>query len=301
MLWLIGAASAAEFWVGGGLAAGVAYEDGAVGAMATDSVSQVELDVTMDADRLTGGLEVDFHLDPAAIGWNDQIPVEALWVRYDGEQGYVRPGVFTPDMGLEGWDDWENYQPSFSAMWDASAVGRVLGVEVGRDIDEGGTVFVFGGADLDWSAPYDGYWEPTAGIGYSNEADAWGTWSGVYMRPKIEHYGVIAAVELYPHEKVWVSVDGNVSLLNTAPFASGQVMITALPETLVSPILRVEGVMDKQDVAGVGYNYAAGVGARVQPVDFARASVEAKMLVGDDGSEPAAYLTIDVFRPEPEE
>lgn len=301
-MWLlVGAASAADFWIGGGLAAGIAYEEGAVAPMATSTVSQVELDVTMDADRITGAAEIDVHLDPAALGWNDQIPVEALWVRFDGEQGYVLGGVSSPNIGLEGWDDWENYLPSTSATFDNVSAGRVLGVEVGRDLDEGGTVFGFGGMDLDWSAPFEDYWEPTAGVGYASEQDGWGTWSGVCMRPKSEHYGLFAAIEVYPSDLFSVAIDGTASLLDTQPFVAGQLVVNVLPDTLVTPVARVEGIYDPTDAAGVGYDMSASLGARVQPVDWGRANVEAKVYVGDDGASPAAYLTIDIFRPEPEE
>lgn len=296
MLLLVGAALAADVWIGGGASAGVAYEGGAIAPMATSTVSQVELDATLDADRLSAAAEIDVHIDPAAPAWDDQIPVEALWVQYTGENGYFKAGISTPDIGLEGWDDWENYLPSLSATFDGAAVGRVLGVELGKPLDEGGQVFVFGGADLDWSSPYEGAWEPTGGIGYSSEQEAWATWSGVYMRPGLEQYGLLAAIEIYPHEKVWVSVDGTASLLDTAPFVSGQLVVNILPDTLVTPVVRVEGIYDPKDAVGAGYDMSASVGARVQPVDWARVNLEGKAYVGGGTVSPAAYLTLDVFR-----
>lgn len=288
-----------DTWFGGGVSLGAYATPDAAGTFASTTVSQAEADARFATGVVYGRLDLDVHMDPASPAWDGQVPLEWAMLQVSPGTWFVRAGVTNPNIGLEDWDDWVNYLPTTSVLFDGASPGRLGGGEVGWTFSDGGQAFVFGGWDMDWAAP-------SFGGGYASEQDAWSTWSGLVAQPTLDFgtgtpglYGFFGALEIYPADALWLTLDGGGGVMGGSPFAGAQLIANVLPEAVVQPVARVEGVFDPDDMMGAPVA-TASVGARVQPLDWLRVAVEGKYSV-DPATENGlgAFLTLDVWRPEP--
>jgi hypothetical protein len=209
----------------------------------------------------------------------------------------VRGGVLNPNMGLEDWDEWNNYLPTFSLMFDGASPGRVLGGEAAWALGDSGQAFAFGGADLDFAGR--GTMTPLGGGGAFYEADSWATWSGVAVYPADEYWGVFAAVDCYPLDALWLSIDGGAGTSAGEPYAGGQLVVNVLPEAMVAPVARGELIYDPGGAALGLPDGTASAGARVAPLEGLQVALEVKAVFADGETTPGAYLSVQLFEPEP--
>lgn len=270
----------------GGAVGGTA--DVAPGAVASDTQAQVE--VSGGAGAVTFLAQLDVHVDPLAgeivTPW---APQEAS-VRGQFGAASVTAGVFNPQMSFEDWDPWANYLPAFSVLFNAAQPGQVAGANLGLAAGPG-EAFVYGGTDLSWGWPADTAAAPTFGAGYVAETDTWGTWSGVAAYPTLDLYGAFLAGEVY-FDVASVALDGGVGTSAGAPWAALQGYVVALPEALVRPTVRLEGVYEKDGALGAPHDLRASLGAVAVPVPWLHVGLEGAMLHTPEGWSPAATLSL---------
>lgn len=294
---VFGVALAGETWIGGGVGAAAGVFPGF-----QDINAQVELDARFEAGRVFGRFDVDFNTYYVAGETSFLLPPEWAMIQVGREGPFARAGVFNPNIGLEDWDIRNNYLPSFSQMFNYASAGRVLGGELGFHFGDGSEVAAFVGSDMDWD-DYD-ISSPTliTGAWVSAEKDLFSTWSGVVLYPMDSYYGLFAAIEVYPHDLVWVTLDGGVGFSESSPYAGGQLVVNVLPEAIVTPVARGEAFYDPDDALGLGLKGTASVGARSYPNDWLTLQVEGKALFGDDtnpGVHPGVYVSAWAHRADP--
>ncbi|MFZ5475921.1 MAG: hypothetical protein ACOZNI_04025 [Myxococcota bacterium] len=303
-------------WYGGAVSTGASLDrDPGLGVLPF----QVEADARLETGPIYA--RVDLNVFPMmttgsdVVGWEDVDGVRVLglesepgvadptllpeWamVQVGTEQYKVRVGVTNPNFGLEDWDTWNNYLPTFSTHFNAATPGRILGAEPAMQFDDGTEIFAFGGYDLDFG-------EVAAGAGIWTEQDSWSTWSGVASYPALGMHEVIVAAEVYPFEVLWISVDGVVGVMGREPFAGGQVVFNIAPEQVVTPVVRLEGLLDPTGALG-GYeggvpDATASVGLRAHPTEFSQIAVEGKMTTFGPGfTEGGLVVRLDFFTPAP--
>lgn len=107
----------------------------------------------------------------------------------------------------------------------------------------------------------------------------------------------MGALELYPHDLVWVTFDGGAGLVEGTPWAGGGVILNVLPEATVVPSARVEGVYDPDGVLGAPVKGTASVALRAYPTDFITLQLEGKALLADEVS-PGVYAAVWFNRPD---
>lgn len=298
MLLLVTIAAAADVWVGGGALTGVTVTEGGVDL----PLSQAELDFRLANDILFVRIDADVHLD---LSQDPAIPVQPLppeyaMVEFGRERYRLQVGVLNPEFGLQEWDEWDNYLPSYSYGWSWQP-SQVVGAEPGVVFDDGTKVFVYGGLDLGWS----GGWAtlpdaPVVGAGIASEQDAIGTWSGVFAYPTLDYYGAIAAVEVYPADPLWLTLDAIGGVAEGEPFVGGQLVANLFPEAVVNPVARVETMYDPS-LWYTGSMVGGSVGVNVRPHEWVYVGVEGQFRVVEGVQAPAAVALVGVRRPEPDD
>lgn len=294
---LLPAAFAADldFWYGGALSSVSGYQGSPY------TMLQAEGDIRLGYGALFAAIDLDYHFDPFLTDAQGNItpisptyPPEAAYVQLGRKTWFVRAGVQSPAIGLEGWDEWNNYLPTFSLMFDNAYMGRMLGGSVGRYLDDGTELSLFGGVDLDYA--YPGY-TPIAGASIATEQDSFSTWSGVIAYPADDQYMGVLALELYPADFLSVAIDGGGGVGGESPFAGGELVVALLPEFVVHPAVRGEYVWDPDGYLGAPMA-SAGVGAKVDCADWMQVGVEGKMMFGSGDPVPGGFAQVTFFRPE---
>lgn len=254
------------------------------------------------------------------------IPEWAM-VQLDFDPIKLRLGIVTHAIGLEDWDSWNTYFPSKSTTFNL-VPGRMGGVEVAYVLGSGYELTAFAGCDFDWGGciPYDedgdgendieagdGF---TVGAGVTTSQDFYGTWSGIAAYPTLPYYVGVLALELYPLEELWIAVDGATGIIGGEDeagnstnnfFLSGGLTANVLPEEIVYPMFRFQGLIDPDDGAwGGGFpKISVGAGLSSSPVDGFKISVEGKVSSYGELSPygvdivPGFYTSITLIRPEP--
>lgn len=310
MVALAGAALAGEdgVWVGGAGDVRAGVEGGTVRAE-----SQVEGDFRLARGPVYLRLDVDMVVNTSDGGLvRSWTPPEWAMVQVEPAAAFrLRGGVLNPQIGYEDWDFWVNPLPTYSAMFVQGTPGRILGGEAEVSLGESTRLFAWGGGDLDWRGGWNtldfggGAWyAPAFGVGITTEQDFFSTWSGAFALPQDDFYAAVYSFELYPSEALAVILDGSAGLSGGAPYAGGQVILDILPEATFTPVLRAEGLLDRNDAALGGWaagvpDGTASVGLRVAPLDFLTVLAEAKATFTGEGTVPGAFLGVEVFRPEP--
>lgn len=289
-------------WVGGAGSAQLGYQKS--GLAGTEV--QAELDARVEQGPFYFRADLDFTLGLDGGAHPVMFPPEWLMIQYSPGAVRLRAGVVNPNIGLEDWDPWNNYLPTFSILFNGASPGRVLGGEVAYQVGNA-EVFAFGGADMDFVASdvFIPELTPIAGLGVWAEGESLATWSGLALYPTESYYGAFAAVEYYPLDQLWVSLDGGLGLSAGEPFAGAQLVVNVMPEAVVAPVARVEGVYDPGGVAlgGADAGVAKGtfsLGARLQALASLSVMAEGKLTLWGSGLvDPGVFIRVTGFRPEP--
>lgn len=286
------------FFVGGGLAVNPGFS--------RDTFSlggEAEADLRFGAGMVSGRLDLDFTADVlpdfAIVEAAPDVPVinivrpEWAMIEVAGDSWAARGGIVNAAFGLEDWDAWALYLPTHGQYFDASP-GRMAGSEFGWTFGEDGpTVTVGGGYDMD-------YEEPTAEVNVNYESDGWATWSGVAAYPTINTYVAVLGAEAYPADFLTVALGGLAGMGEGSTFADASVYGVFLPEAIINPTIRVEGSYDPDGWTGAA-PWAVSAGGAIVPVDWAKFLVEAKVLGTTGEPVPGVYASLCVYRPELEE
>jgi hypothetical protein len=296
------------FWYGGAVSTGAALDrDPGLQVLPFQAEVDARVEtgpiyarVDLNIFPFSDGYTSDFSFDDAAtiIGVPDPTMIPEWAMLQVGSEKYkVRLGVTNPNMGLEDWDTWNNYLPTYSTTFSAATPGRILGAEPAMSFDDGTEIFAFGGYDLDWA-------EPVAGAGVWSEQEGWATWSGVATYPRLNMHEAVIAAEVYPFEQLWITVDGVVGVSGRDVFTGGQLVLNIAPEQVVTPVVRLEGLIDPNEALG-GWEggvpkATASVGLRAHPTEFSQLAFEGKMTTFGEGfTEGGMFLRLDFFTPEP--
>lgn len=283
-----------QVWVGGGLGGAVGYADKAV-----EGEVHSEVDFRFGWRKSFVRLDLDLNYDPVN---KELIYAAPEWAMASTQLGplIVRGGLFSPNVGLEDWDRWNNYLPSYSVGFNAASVGRVLGVELAGDV---GDVQIAGaiGSDIDFNSPAQSFY---VGMSVWTERDTWSTWSGLYVYPLDGWLESQLSFEWYPHDLFWISLDTCMGLSGKTPWASGQLVLNVAPEWYVQPVVRGEYVYDPNHEVLGGWeagipDATASVGLRVAPHELVQIQLEGKGLFADNRFIPGFYASVELFRPEP--
>jgi hypothetical protein len=291
------------FWVGGGVAVRPGYMPEAF-----TLGGEVEADLLFQKGMVGGRLDLDFQgrvlptlgvteALPAVVPINYVRPEWAM-LEVSGESWAARGGIVNAAFGLEDWDDRALYMPTHGEYF-AYSPGRMAGSEFGWTFgDDGPTVTVGGGLDVDWDAPII---EANVNV----EGDTFATWSGVAAYPADEMYNAVIGAEVYPAEIVTIALGGMVGIVGDNPHAAATLYGVFLPESIVNPTIRVEGAFDPGHAfdpgpGGQGMNpWAVGAGGAVVPTDWMKALVEAKITGTSTDPVPGVYLSLCFFTPDP--
>lgn len=289
------------FWVGGGLAIRPGYT-----AETFSLGGEVEAGLLVKKGVFGARLDLDFQgmvLPELAIieAAPDVVPINMIrpeWAMLEAAQGSwaARGGIINAGYGLEDWDDRQLYLPTHGIYY-ALSPGRMAGSEFGWTFgDDGPTVTIGGGLDLDWEAPI-----VEANINY--EGDSFGTWSGVAVYPADGMYSAVIGAEMYPSEVVTLALGGMGGVVGENPYATGSLYGVFLPEAIVNPTVRVEGSFDPGDAFEDGglTPWAVGAGGAIVPTDFLKFLVEAKVMGTDGDPAGGVYASLCVFSPDPAE
>lgn len=285
-------------WFGGGLHTTTGFAAGQV-----SNQSQAEADARLAYGPLSLRLDLDLHLDPFVPGVITT-PYAPEWasLQIGNDRLRLRGGVVNPMISLEDWDEWDNYLPSFSLIFNGASIGRVRGAEAEVAFDDGTTLFAFAGQDLDFGVQPPPF---VVGMGVSTEQDSFGTWSGVAAYPTESYYAAYGSVELYPIDPLSIAIDTATGTSAGAPFFVGQFVINALPESPVQPVLRYETLWDPEGAVLTGApgldRFTASAGARWTPVDVALVSLEAKLDGMQGDPVPGVFLGLSLFQAEPDD
>lgn len=298
-----------ETFVGGAVSAGVSATAETGVSSADGLTTQVEVDGAVGWGWGHARVDLDLHVDPNTLG-NDGATFYAypsLWPEWAmvqlGRKQHVRLGVLNPNIGLEDWDPWINYAPTYSSNFVFVGSGRFLGADAGISLDDGTDLFVFGGYDVDW-------FSPGGGVGAASAQDAFATWSGVVVYPTFAGGGCPGgdetcfnafaqlAVELYPADPLWIAVEAYPGIKGGSFYTTTQLVANIVPEAAVNPFVRGELILDPDGVTG-SPGHTASVGARTDVPEWLRASLEARVALAGDVVDPGVFLTVAVHRPEP--
>lgn len=301
-------ASAGDFeaWYGGAASAVGGYTLGPVGsggAGAPSAIIQAEGDLRLAWKSIYFRVDTDVHLDPMTDGLVvEPFPPEEAFVQFGRETWHVALGITNAPFGLEEWDEWLNYTVTPSVGFNGASPGRLLGAMPGLYLDDGTEIFVYGGSDIDFAWPA---FTPTFGAGIATEQDAFSTWSGVAAYPLDDYYLAIVAGELYPVDALTVAADLEAGISAGAPFFTGALVLSALPEAPVHPFLRGEYIVDPGDAALGGAaegipDATAALGAKVDLLGFMQLGVQAGMSFDSGAMQPQVMGQLSIFRPDDE-
>lgn len=311
MAWLVAPAWAAddvETWFGGQATTGLQTVQGVgVGTI----LSQVELDARASTGPLFFRLDLDYHFDPVFFvegGTTDYqlaphypLPPETAEVQI-GRKVHLRAGVTNPNFGIQGWDEKDNYLPSYSNIWNLTN-GQNLGLEPGITFDDGTEIYAFGGYDMAFLT--GGF-----GAGVATEQDAFGTWTGFFYLPAYQFGMLLTANELYPADWLWLTLELDGGPAGDGLYGGGQLIASILPEATVGGALRFEQQMMDDAAAAtivndleVGLDQTAVSGAlRADPLDTLHLALEAKESWPRGGGDPyftGTFLVSVMMGPEP--
>jgi hypothetical protein len=218
-----------------------------------------------------------------------------------GREQHARLGIINPNLGVEDWDPWINYAPSYSNNFVYVGAGRFLGADVGISTDNGYDYFAFGGFDLDWQS-----WG--GGVGVATLQDAYSTWSGIVIYPE---FGVCPdgdtcfnafaqlALELYPASALWLAIEAYPGIKDGSFYTSTQLVANIIPESIVNPYVRGEVLIDPDNVT-FAPGHSVSIGGRSDLLDFIRIMVEGKAVFVPNGdADLGVVVTLAVHRPEP--
>lgn len=308
-VWLAGgSAQAGEFdaWVGGGASTGMALQSGEVSTV----LSQVEFDAAGGNDLVSFQLDLDYHFDAYYLtepSFNDAYEIgphypltpETAFVQLGQDRYHVKLGVTAPAVGLQMWDEKDDYLPSYSNGW-AFMGGQVAGAEPGITLGDGSEVFVFGGYDMGWLTP-------TVGAGFASEQDSWSTWSGVFFLPDYPYFFGVAAFEFYPSDALWVTIEPQAGVADGGALYGASLVGNILGDATVGGAVRAEYQhADSKAVAvlGVGVPELAFAGAvRADPNDWLHLALEGKESLPGGGADPffTGTFFVSVWKGEPTE
>jgi hypothetical protein len=286
-----------DTWFGGATSIVAGVTSDGDGGVTNTSVGQPELDARAAWGPLYARVDLDLHYDFATGEVTTPHSPEWALLQLSHEAMSIRGGVINPEIGVQTWDEWSNYFPTFATMFTYAQPGRILGGEPTYTLENGLQLFAFGGYDLDLE-------DYVGGAGVTTENDLWATWSALYAYPKGEYYGGFGAFELYPREDLWLTLDGGAGLMASSFFAGAQVIATYMPEAIVSPSVRVEGLLDPDDALGGEAEgvptVSASLGARVNH-EWAHFMVEGKASRVGDNLQPGVFFLVAIARPEPDD
>ncbi len=309
MLFFLAARALAEdddddlFWVGGGLAVQPSF--------AADTFSLGgELEADLLAQKGPVGFRLDLDLRAAVLpdfaileAAPDVVPINMVrpeWamVEASGESWAARGGIVNSAFGLEDWDVGAAYLPTHGTYFDLSP-GRMLGSEFGWTFgDDGPTVTVGGGLDLDWDAPI-------VEANLNLEGDSFATWSGIAAYPADGMYAAVIGAEMYPAEVVTLALGGMAGVVGDKAYATGSLYGVFLPEAMVNPTLRLDASFDPDGAFADGgaplTPWTVSAGGAVAPTDFLKFLVEAKVMGTADEPAAGVYAALCVFVPGPPE
>ncbi len=296
LLALPGAAQAGEVetWFGGAASGGVVVGDSGSGLGVAPTLAQAEVDARLGTDLLFIRVDLDVHMDPANLagGITQPLPPEWAMLQIGREQYHVRLGVTNPNIGLQQWDEWQNYLPSTSILW-AMQPAQIIGAEPGMTI--GATdVFVYGGWDMAWQVM-------TGGAGFAVSQDSYYAALAVAAYPLqgTDYYSAFGCFEYYPLDQLYLSLDGGGGVIGGGAFAGGQLQVVIIPEFVVSPTVRGEYLLDPGDVTGLPTS-TAGAGLKISPLEFISIGLEGKATFDTGAPQLSAIALLSVFRPEPD-
>ncbi|AUX49010.1 hypothetical protein SOCE26_105550 [Sorangium cellulosum] len=310
--------------MGGGtsVVAGVHGDPG--GSRRLDALAQAEVGFRIASGSLYFRLDLDVQATSAPLGlpafglpafvypeWSLLTPgikvgpPEWAMLQIGREDHHLRLGILSHAIGMEDWDNWTNYFPTYSTMI-STVPGRMLGIEPGLVLDGGYEVNVFGGFDLDFYAP-------TFGAGLTTLQALWSTWSGVALYPTLDFYTAVLALELYPADALSVSVDGSVGLVGAAdeagtvrlrPWVGGEIIANILPRDSIHPLVRLQGLHEVEGALSAFLfapqpDVSASVGLTYAPFDELKISLEGKVSRVEGDVLPGLFALVALRRPEP--
>ncbi len=298
-----------ETWFGAAAAVGVALGDGSgtleVG-LTDPTTTQVELDGAVGWGWGHVRIDLDAHFDPNGEAFGDVVGAypgpwpEWAMVQLGREAVHLRLGILNPNMGLEDWDPWVNYTPTYSTNFNLLGAGRFLGGEASYTTEGGVDLFAFGGYDLDWESV-------GGGVGVATAQDAFSTWSGLFLYPTFTtcpagdeclYTGAVVAVEIYPADALWIALDTVTGVRDTSFFTSEQLLVNIVPEAAVNPFVRAELLIDPDGAIG-GPDATLGGGASSDVLDWLRIAGEGKALFAGGETGFGAALVLSAHVPEP--
>ena len=286
-----------ETWFGGQATTGAQFVQGTgVGTV----LSQVEFDARVSSGPLYFRLDLDYHFAPyffakdANPDWAvwppaAPFPPEAAFLQI-GHKYHLRLGVTNPNIGVQYWDEKDNYLPSYSNGW-ALMNDQNAGIEPGISFDDGWNVFAWGGYDMGWLTP-------GAGFGVQTATDTWGTWTGAFYYPLTGMGEIISANELYPTDWLTLTLEGDAGMAGGGAFGGGQLIAQFLPNSAVPISLRVdEQQMSDAAVNETGYALdptAISLGVRNSPNDWLHLALEGKESWARGGGDPYFTGTLQI-------
>lgn len=224
---------------GGGVTTGLQGEQGfGYGTI----LSQVEFDAWFHNDLFEFRLDLDFHVDPIYFvdGANEDftlsphypIPPEYAQLQIGRQKYRLRLGVTNPNIGLQEWDERDNYLVTYSGGWDFQP-GQNLGVEPGVMFDDGTEIFAWAGYDLSW-------FTPSGGVGFATDQDDFSTWTGVDYMPDLRYLQLVSANSVYPTDWLALVFEVNAGLVETDPVGGGEITAAFLSEDPINFAVRVD-------------------------------------------------------------
>ncbi|GDX81997.1 hypothetical protein LBMAG42_38080 [Deltaproteobacteria bacterium] len=286
------------FFVGGGLAVRPGFSQDTF-TLGGEAEADLRFGVGMVSGRfdldVTGTVLPDVGIVEAAP---DIIPINVVrpeWAMLEaaGDSWAARGGIVNAAFGLEDWDDWALYLPTHGQYF-AATPGRMAGSEFGWTFgEEGPTVTIGGGLDMD-------YEEPIVEASVNYESDGWATWSGVAVYPAMDTYEAVLGAEVYPADFMTLALGGVAGMGQGSTFADVSVYGVFLPEAMINPTIRVEGNYDPDGWTGAA-PWAVSAGGAIVPTDWMKFLIEAKVLGAEGDPVPGVYASLCVFRPELEE
>ncbi len=225
---------------------------------------------------------------------------EQAQIQVGGDTWLARGGVLNANLGLDDWDEWLNYLPTWGESFGPSP-GRMAGAEVGRVFGDGGPeIDVGGGLDMDSVLPI-----AEASVDY--QGTNWTTDSGFAAYPTTGAYMIVASGTVSPAPVVTIALDGlaGIAPAGTAETAYAGLTVDGvfLPQLCVQPTVRVEGQFDPSGFTG-NAPWTASIGGALEPTSWSKILVEGKLIgspiASDATPTPALYASFAVFRPDPD-
>ncbi|MCB9688841.1 MAG: hypothetical protein H6738_21960 [Alphaproteobacteria bacterium] len=306
-------AGSVDTWVGGRASTGVGVDS--VSGVST-VLSQVELDATAAGDVWSARLDLDYHFVPVSLSHPDTngpfepipaypLPPEEASLTLGGGAPQLTLGVTNPNLGLQEWDEGDNYLATYTRAWDFSN-SQNLGLQPSWNFDSGLQLFAFGGWDMGW-------YTPGFGLGWAYEGDSYGTWSGGFYLPAYEHGMFYWANEFYPADALWIAVEPNIGVSGGGLVVGTEAVLNVFPEGVVAGALRVEAQYTTDTAAEWQLTeletapmdpLRVTVGGRTDPTDWLHLALDLGTVAAPYGGGDPSFLgvfLVDIHAPFPEE